>query len=539
MAKRDPWVSRSNLSKHAGALRVSLFVSLGLSHLACGGTVISQSDTDGGASGAGAGGATATNGGEGPLIIGGAPNGGDTTGGNLAGGSSLSFVCANPVTDTTTGLVTCENGVRHRPSARSCAVVDAAGAGGAADDIGAGGEADAPTVVHKGVGQLCSSDAECGSLPLGYCRNEVGPGSRKTCQQGCQVDSDCAQGFCSCVGASSHGGECVPGGCRVDADCGPNSLCASASQICGDPVFLCLSNEDECFTNADCASKGSSWCFVRGSAQKRTCDYAICGRPFLVDAVPRLAPIEARADWRDATTSDLTGLTALQRATLAAHWSRLGQMEHASIAAFARFNLQLLSLGAPGDLIEACNQALVDETAHTRLCFALATQYGGTRVGPGKLEVRDCFEDMSLTVILKLVIREGCIGETVAALEAVEAAARATDPAVKAALLRIARDEQSHAELAFKFLNWGLAQSSPRARRELALMAEQQLEEFEYDAFDAFNAASTSSDSEFAAHGVLDAAALRAVHLSAAGEVVRPLLLATFRRRHMATRATS
>jgi hypothetical protein len=29
--------------------------------------------------------------------------------------------------------------------------------------------------------------------------------------------------------------------------------------------------------------------------------------------------------------------------------------------------LSLLALGAPADLVEACNQALVDETAHARL----------------------------------------------------------------------------------------------------------------------------------------------------------------------------
>ena len=514
MANRDPWVSRTNVSKHAGALRVSLLVSLGLTHLACGGTVISQSDGDSGSGGVG--GRYTPIGGTGPYIFGGATNGGATNGGGpvtagAGGAGDRAIACTSPKTDARTGLVSCAEGIVHRPKAMKCAqppLMDPA-VGGATGEAGA-----------ASANGTCELDSQCSGLRLGYCDHfSDGPRADSACKSGCLEDSDCGSGFCQCDG-SATGGKCVTASCLVDANCGAGSLCADYSNPCGPGGFACLQVDDECLSRKDCQG-GSCSVSLEGH---RSCNNAVCGRPFLVDNAPRLAPIEARSDWRDATTPDLTGLTALQRATLAAHWSRLGQMEHASIGAFARFNLQLLSLGAPGELVEACNQALVDETAHTRLCFALASQYGGTRVGPGKLEVRDCFEDMSLTAILKLVIREGCIGETVAALEAVEAAAQSTDPAVKSALLRIARDEQSHAELAFKFLNWGLAHSSPEARRELALVAEAQLEAFEYAAFGGAGSEPVHGLSD---HGVLCASALRAVHLSAAGEVVRPLLRAS------------
>ena len=186
--------------------------------------------------------------------------------------------------------------------------------------------------------------------------------------------------------------------------------------------------------------------------------------------------------------------------------------------------MQLLSLGAPGELIEACNRALADETAHTRLCFGLATRYAGTTLGPGKLEVRDCFEDMSLLAIAKLVLREGCIGETVAALEAVEAAERATDPAVKGVLTRIARDEQAHAELAFEFLTWAAAQCSASDRAELARACEVQLADFERPLLSSDRRA--SSDEALSAHGLLGDRATRLIHWAAAREVVRPLLSA-------------
>jgi len=239
-----------------------------------------------------------------------------------------------------------------------------------------------------------------------------------------------------------------------------------------------------------------------------------------------VAAIEDRADWLDATLApDLSGLTPLERAQLAAHWARLGQMEHASIAAFARFQLQLLSLGAPSDLVEACNRALADETAHARTCFALSSAYGGTAHGPARLDIANCFEDTSLVAVAKLVLREGCLGETVASLEAVAAAEVAHDPAVKRALDRIARDELSHAELAFEFLRWALSQSSAEVRHELACAAAQQLADFESEARTGQH---ERTDDRLAAHGLIAGGALCAIHLAAARDVARPLLAALF-----------
>jgi len=258
----------------------------------------------------------------------------------------------------------------------------------------------------------------------------------------------------------------------------------------------------------------------------RACNNAVCGRPFLIAEQARMAAVEARADWLDSTlTPDPSALTPLERAQLAAHWAHLGQLEHASIAAFARFNLQLLSLGAPSHLVEACNRAIADETAHARSCFALASAYGGSALGPARLDIERCFEDTSLAAIAKLVLREGCIGETVAALEAVAAAEVASDPAVRQALNRIARDELSHAELAFQFLRWALSISSAEERHDLGCEAAQQLANFESDAR---NGERSRTDDRLAAHGLLGSDALRAIHLAAARDVSRPLLAALF-----------
>jgi hypothetical protein len=148
----------------------------------------------------------------------------------------------------------------------------------------------------------------------------------------------------------------------------------------------------------------------------------------------------------------------------------MGQMEHASIAAFARFSLQLLALGAPSQLIEDCTRALADETAHAKLCFRLASAYTGRALGPGPLDVADSLGATTLAEIVDLVIAEGCFGETRAALEALEAAELAADPVIRAAYERIAGDEQRHAELAFRFVRWAL-ERDPHAVRQRVLQA--------------------------------------------------------------------
>jgi hypothetical protein len=194
-----------------------------------------------------------------------------------------------------------------------------------------------------------------------------------------------------------------------------------------------------------------------------------CGRPFLVQSAARVAPVIVSASWTDgAAQPALDHLGSRERAALAEHWASMGQMEHASIAAFARFSMQLLALGAPSSLVEACTQALADETAHTKLCFRLASAYAGQPVGPGPLNVHHCLEETSLVDVVELVIAEGCFGETSAALEALEAAESATDPVIVAAYSQIARDEQRHAELAFRFVRWALEQDYEAVRAAIS-----------------------------------------------------------------------
>jgi hypothetical protein len=246
----------------------------------------------------------------------------------------------------------------------------------------------------------------------------------------------------------------------------------------------------------------------------------VIGRPFLVDGVARVAHIDGGGDW---TARDLApradAVPPALRERLGEAWTQIALLEHASIAAFARFTLQLLSLGAPAELIERSQGAMADETAHAKLAFGLAGAFGGRDVGPSVLDVRGALDQNSLVDILSTAIREGCIGETVAALEAAEALEYARDPVVRDVLARIARDETRHAELAWRFVRWAVACGGEQVR-QLAWRAFQAAlaEEPKSTAAQAL----TSDEKQLLANGIVPASLRNVIRNEAMGNVVLP-----------------
>ncbi|MFO0554741.1 MAG: ferritin-like domain-containing protein [Polyangiaceae bacterium] len=281
---------------------------------------------------------------------------------------------------------------------------------------------------------------------------------------------------------TATGGICVPAGCQTGADCAPGEECNS-----WDPTYGCLYLEFQCTTasdlcggDADCTDPSASICAIQldGSRQCSPGGCAI-GRPFLVADTVRTAPIALRMDWASGDTlvqSTLIPGDPRVREALAREWARVGQLEHASIAAFARFTMQLLALGAPFDLIERTQRAIADETRHARLAFGLASRFGLEHVGPAALSIDGALDGcLDLASVVALVLREGCIGETVAAVEAAEAGARCEDAALASILESIAADESTHAELAWRTVRWALSRGDDSVRavitRELAMIA--------------------------------------------------------------------
>ncbi len=151
----------------------------------------------------------------------------------------------------------------------------------------------------------------------------------------------------------------------------------------------------------------------------------------------------------------------------------MAQMEHASIAAFASFSLELLALGAPAELVGEATRAMSDEQRHAMRCFALASAYAEQALGPDALCIDGSLAAPTLESILETTLLEGCIGELVAAAEARESASLTRDHFVHRTLCEIADDESRHATLAWRFLSWAIERGGAglldRARRVASL----------------------------------------------------------------------
>jgi hypothetical protein len=181
------------------------------------------------------------------------------------------------------------------------------------------------------------------------------------------------------------------------------------------------------------------------------------GRPFTVAGVARTAPIVDGSGWSRRMSPDRSGLDATTLAALADFWSAEARTEHASIASFSRFVLELLAVGAPADLVAGAQAALADEIEHARIALGLASAYAGRELRPSRLDVRGALDDSAdPAAIAASVASEGCIAETIAALLVAAARDQTSDPAVKAALAKIADEEMEHALLAWRFVRWAL-----------------------------------------------------------------------------------
>lgn len=175
------------------------------------------------------------------------------------------------------------------------------------------------------------------------------------------------------------------------------------------------------------------------------------GRPARVDGEPTFATVGASSAWH----ADLA-LALAPDATRAAAWLAAAKLEHASVAAFSATSIRLMALGAPPALIAGVHRAALEEIEHARIAFAIASAYAGTPLSPGAFPaVRAA--PMTLRELAIETFVDGCVGETLAALDAEREAD--TAPAALAGILRtIAVEEATHAALAWQIVAWCVQQ---------------------------------------------------------------------------------
>lgn len=284
------------------------------------------------------------------------------------------------------------------------------------------------------------------------------------------------------------------------------------SQCCTDPDYTC-----ETLTSVECgpyATANGSCCF---EIVTETEPCAVPGRPLRVEGRAVTARPVSSTRWSAELRPDVAGLSAAERRDLYERWATDALMEHASVASFSRFALALLAVGAPTDLVQGAHRAALDEVEHARDAFALASAYLGRSCGPGALPMPAALPlPTTLTELAVEAFVEGCLNETIAVVQVAERLERATDPAVRRALARVAEDEARHAELAWRTVSWALREGGAEVRnvltdvlRRRAIQPEQEPDH-------------TPLGAGLVAHGQLAAADLARATRQALREIVLP-----------------
>ena len=211
--------------------------------------------------------------------------------------------------------------------------------------------------------------------------------------------------------------------------------------VTGPPLDICTGPEEWANQGGGGGGGGGGGWFVEG-------------RPFATGDGVRRAGHRATTGWCQSIDLGTTPPPRI-RQRVVDHWIGVAQDEHASVASFSRFNLELMALGAPSELLARSTRALADEIRHARQAFGIASHLAGYPVGPGPLSIDGSLErSTDPKAVLVAAIVEGCINETVCAVFALEAGRRADSSALQAAMDDIATDELRHAELSWAFVRW-------------------------------------------------------------------------------------
>src|SRR6185369_13189263 len=155
--------------------------------------------------------------------------------------------------------------------------------------------------------------------------------------------------------------------------------------------------------------------------------------------------------------------TPCDPSALGDYFAEIARLEAASVTAFRTLRDELREHGAPRRLVRAARRAARDEVRHTRTTGALARRWGGTPRTPSLSRVaRRSLEAMAIENAV-----EGCVRETYGALVATRQAERAREPHVRAAMMRIARDETRHAALSWSVARWLESRLDQAAKRNV------------------------------------------------------------------------
>lgn len=164
---------------------------------------------------------------------------------------------------------------------------------------------------------------------------------------------------------------------------------------------------------------------------------------------------------------------ASRSAAAARAWAQISAYERASVDGFERLVEQLEALDAPAELIDDARRFADDERRHADATAAIARALDPAVERVDVAAVSE--QDASLEQLLEALILEGCIGETLSALELEHMAAACVDEQLTTCLRAIAADEARHAQHAWSMLGW-LLRRFPELRSSASRLLDRRCE---------------------------------------------------------------
>ena len=216
------------------------------------------------------------------------------------------------------------------------------------------------------------------------------------------------------------------------------------------------------------ASEMDSCCYTASYRQIRDEAECVIGRPLMQNGSATVASVrlaeQEKNPWSQRFLEfqkpiEIQNLSKEQREVAGTFYLTTALYEHASIASFQKFSLDLMRFGAPPHLLDLAQQATRDEIRHAQLAFSIAEEILEKTVQPSQLDYTPILCS-DIKELARTTLQEGAIGETLAVLLAGEQLRVTKDPHIKAFLQTVVEDESKHAELAWETLRWCLEQDS-------------------------------------------------------------------------------
>ena len=296
---------------------------------------------------------------------------------------------------------------------------DPEGGAGTTAEAGKAGEGSAGAAHQAGAGSGGSSSAGAGT--------------------GGSVALAGAAGSVALAGAGGKSSECNS---NIGFNCGPTNATVPKKCVSSDAVVGSLLSPTKC---VEICNAFGSMCSV--TALAATTVTVQCMNGCQIGRRP----------------AGLDGAPLCDMLAVGGYFAEIAHLEAASVTAFRILRDELRENGAPKKLVRAAARAARDEIRHTRATGALARRYGT----PPRLPTVAPRAHRSLEAMAIENAVEGCVRETYGALLATRQAELAQDPLVRAAMMRIARDETQHAALSWRVARWLDTRLDPSAKRNV------------------------------------------------------------------------